>query len=181
MALNPDAVRVAGTGEVFVAPTDTAAPTSVSEPTSPWVGLGLTSTDGVQFTLSRDNTDLDAWQQSKVRVLTNAEPVTVAMTLLETTADSLQVVFGGGTWEDATTHLIFEPPAEGQNAIRSLVVRFVDGESVYLYYYPRVQIEGDVSFALTRTDAVGYDITFGVLGSTPRWQLLTDDAEITIS
>ena len=191
MALNANAVRVAGTGEVFVAPTGTAAPT---DPTTPlpvaWVGMGYTSTDGVTFTMSRDTADIDAWQGSKLRTVTNAEPTTIEFNLMETNYNTLPVVFGGGTIDVETAPLgadgqplaegdvTYTPPAEGVNTIRSCVVEFKDGDVTYRYYFPRVQVEGDVSFSLTRSDAVGYSVTFGILASEPRWLLLSNDTEL---
>jgi hypothetical protein len=174
MSLTPEAVRVAGTGEVYFAPVDTAAPTdSVTELPSAWKGLGYTSPDGVQFNVSRDTNQIDAWQGSKVRVVTNSENLTLQTTLIETKTETLLVAFGGGVVIDGD----YTPPAEGENAIRSLVVDFTDNDITYRYYFPRVQVEGDVSFNLTRTDAVGYEVTLGVLSSDPRWELFTDDTD----
>ena len=168
MTLNANAVKVAGTGEVYIGAADAAAPAIASTPTG---GLGYTTPEGVTFTMSRDTSDIDGWQASKIRTVTNAEPTTVAFTLIQTSQTTLPVVFGGGT----ATAIGYTPPAEGTNTVRSMTVRFVDGSYTYQYHFPRVQIEGDVSFSLTRSDAVGYGITFGVLANTPRWTLATDD------
>ena len=172
MTLNANAVRVAGTGEVYVAPVDTTAPTDAGTALpAAWIGLGYTTTDGVSFTMSRDATDIDAWQGSKLRTVSNAEPTSIEFSLMETDPDSFPVVFGGGTVAagTGTGEFVFTPPDEGTNEIRSCVVEFKDGDVTYRYYFPRVQVEGDVSFSLTRSDAVAYSVTFGVLSSTPRW------------
>ena len=181
MTLNANAVRVAGTGEVYVAPVGTAAPTDIATIPPEYLGLGITSTDGVQFTMSRDTSDIDGWQQSKIRVVTNSEPVSIEMALMETKPDVLTAAFGGGTIEEvplATGNFKFTPPAEGTNTIRTLLVVFVDGGVTYQYHFPRVQVEGDVSFSLTRTDAVQYSTTFGVLANDPKWTMVTDDPEL---
>jgi hypothetical protein len=172
MALTQEAVRVAGTGEVYFAPTGTAAPTDATT-TLPgaWKGLGYTTPDGVQFQLSRDTNQIDAWQGSKVRVVTNSENLTIQTTMIETKTDTLLVAFGGGSVISG----IYTPPAEGVNAERALVVDFTDGTTKYRYYFPKVQAEGDLSFNLTRSDALGYEITLGVLTSSPRWKLFTND------
>lgn len=178
MTLNANAVRVAGTGEVYVAPAGTTAPTDATTALpSDWVGLGITSTDGVQFSMSRDTSDIDGWQMSKIRVVTNSEPVTIEFELMETTTEALTAAFGGGT-VSGTTSKTFTPPKEGENAIRSCVVEFKDGDVTYRYVFPRVQVEGDISFSLTRTDAVAYSVTFGVLANEPKWLMLTDDPAI---
>lgn len=177
MTLNANAVRVAGTGEVYVAPSATAAPTDATTALPvEWKGLGITTTDGVQFTMSRDTGDIDGWQQSKIRVVTNSEPVSIEFALMETTPETLQAAFGGGAITTAGTgEAQFTPPTEGSNAIVSCVVDFFDGDVTYRYYFPRVQVEGDVSFSLTRSDAVAYSVTFGVLAADPKWIMLTDD------
>lgn len=182
MALNADAVRVAGTGEVYVGPANEAAPTSpTAAPGASYTGLGYTSTDGVAFTFSRDTSDIDAWQGSKVRVVSNAEPASVAFTLIETNLNTLPVVFGGGTVTEPSAGVAkFTPPAEGTNTIRSMIVDFDDNGVHYRYYFPRVQIEGDVAFSLTRGQEVGYSMTFGILAASPKWILLTDDENVML-
>lgn len=176
MALNAEAVRVAGTGEVYFAAENTAAPTNATSAlAADWKGLGYTSTDGVQFTLSRNTTDLDAWQGSKLRVVTNSEPVTLTFRLMETKSETLLLAFGGGTLAGDGTYV---PPEEGTNTVRAICVDFTDGTLDYRYYFPRVQVEGDVSFALTRSAEVGYDVTLGVLSVSVgqnRWKLFSDD------
>lgn len=179
MTLNANAVRVAGTGEVFVAAEDTAFPTTPGAPGAGWTGLGYTTTDGVQFTLSRDTTDIDGWQASRLRVVTNSEPKSLAMTLLQSDGHTLPVVFGGGTVTSAGVVATFSPPAEGTNTVRAMLVRFTDGSYTYDYRFRRVQIDGDVSFSLTRTDAVGYGITFAVLADTTTWDITSDDPYLT--
>lgn len=176
MALTPGAVRVAGTGEVFIAPEGTAAPTNATAAlNAAFDGLGYTSPDGVQFNLSRDVNPIDAWQGSKVREVVNSEDLTLQMTLLETREDTLLAVFGGGTVSGG----VFTPPDEGTNTIRAMVVEFTDGDKKYRWYFPRVQISGDLSFNLTRTDAVGYEITFGVLAATPsKAKLFSNDTNL---
>lgn len=176
MALSSGAVRVAGTGEVYYAPTGTSAPTdaTTSLPVA-WKGLGYTSTDGVEFTFSRDTSDIDAWQGTKLRVVTNSEPVSVGFSLMETRTDTLILAFGGGTVISAAGTATYTPPAEGTNTERSMVVDFTDGTNKYRYYFPKVQVEGDVSFTLTDGDAVMYSLTFGVLAGSPKWQLFSND------
>jgi len=178
MTLNANAVRVAGTGEVYVAPAGTAAPADSSTALAvAWKGLGYTTTDGVAFTMSRDTTDIDAWQGSKLRTVSNAEPITIEFSLLETNPTVFPVVFGGGTLVAGVPvgEMIYTPPVEGVNPVRSAVVEFLDGSVKYRYYFPRIQIEGDVSFSLTRSDAVAYSVTLGILANTPKWQMFTND------
>lgn len=178
MALDAAQVRVAGTGEVYYAPEGSTAPTDATTVLdAAYKGTGYTTTDGVSFTLSRDTTDLDAWQASRIRILTNSEPVTIGFSLMETTGDNLVLAFGGGTAAAGK----FTPPNEGENAIRAMVVEFSDGGFSYRYFFPRVQVQGDLSFALTRTDAVAYELEFGLLApgaGDDRFAIFTDDPAI---
>jgi hypothetical protein len=37
-----------------------------------------------------------------------------------------------------------------------------------------------VDFSLTRTGAVTYPLTFGVLAATPKWTLVSDDPQLAV-
>lgn len=176
MTLNANAVRVAGTGEVYVATAETAAPDVTATPSVSWTGLGYTSPDGVTFTLSRDTTDIDGWQASRLRVVTNSEPKTLGFTLLQTDKNTLPVVFGGGSITQNGYIATYTPPAEGTNTVRAILVRFTDGAYTYQYWFSRAQIDGDVTFNLTRSDAVGYALSFAVLADDPTtWDFSSND------
>jgi len=69
----------------------------------------------------------------------------------------------------------FTPPGDDVNATRSLLIEFSDGDVVYRYYFPRVQVEGEVAFTLTRSGAVTYPINFGVLAHTPAYEIFSND------
>jgi hypothetical protein len=172
MALVSGAVRVAGTGEAYFAAEGATAPTNAtSSLDAAYKGLGYTDPDGLSFTFSRNTSDIDAWQGSKLRVLTNAEPVSVTLKLMETKTDVLLFAFGGGTVVSG----VFTPPEEGVNAVRAFVVDFTDNTTKYRYYFPRAQVAGDVSFQLARTSGVAYDLTVGILANSPKWKLFTND------
>lgn len=181
MAIDPTEVRVAGAGHVYAAPAGTTLSTDLSALPAAWVDLGYVTEDGVAFSFGRETTDLNAWQGSKIRVLTTAEPVTVTFALMQTNEDVLPVVFGGGTLTTATGIYTFTPPAEGDNAERALCIEFNDGDINYRYNIARAQIEGNVDFSLVRTDSVNYPLTFGVLAATPKWTLVSDDPALGTS
>lgn len=176
MSLTSGAVVVAGTGEIYVAPENTAMPTDFTALPATWKGLGYTSTDGVSFSKNRETQNLDAWQGSKVRVLTLSEPVTLTARLLEMKTDVLLATFGGGTVSQAGGVSTFTPPAEGTNTVRAMVIDVTDNDRKYRFCFRRTQIEGAVDFSLTRTDAVGFNVTWGVLTSeSGTWFALSDD------
>lgn len=181
MALNQQAVRVANTGSVYVAAELTPMPPDLDTLASPWAELGYVTTDGVTFTISRETSDLNAWQGDKIRVLTTAEPMTVEFALMETTPNTLVTALGGGTIETTGTApdvVTTYTPEKGANTIRAMVIEFVDGAVSYRYCLPRVQIEGDVSWQLLRSDSVNYPLTFGVLDADPKYTIISNDPEM---
>lgn len=171
-------VRVAGAGSVYVAAEGTTLPVDLLALPVDWTEVGYINTDGVGFTHARETEDLDAWQGSKIRVLTTAEPVSLEFTVMETSSDTLPVIFGGGSIAtDAGPPIIhtYTPAAEGTNTVRAMVVEFIDGALTYRYCLARVQIEGEVTYTLARDGAVEYPLNFGVLDSTPKFTIVSDD------
>lgn len=173
-------VRVAGAGSVYVAPEGETLPTDLTALAGNWVELGYVNTDGVTFTHARETEDLDAWQGSKIRVLTTSEPVSVAFSVMQTSDVTLPVIFGGGsiaTVAGPPDIHTFTPPAEGTNTIRAMVIEFTDGTLTYRYVMGRVQIEGEVSYTLSRDGAVEYPLEFGVLDDSPnpKFKIVSDD------
>jgi hypothetical protein len=180
MAIDATEVRVAGAGHVYAAPEGTVLPEDLDPLGAEWVDLGYVTEDGVGFSFGRETTDLNAWQGTKIRVLTTAEPVTITFALMQTNEDVLPVVFGGGDITENTGVFTFTPPAEGTNTERALCIEFTDGDVSYRYNIARAQIEGNVDFSLTRTGAVTYPLTFGVLAATPKWTLVSDDPQLAV-
>jgi len=176
MALDGTEVRVAGTGNVYLAPAGTALPTDVGTAlTADWVDAGYITEDGVTFTLGRETEDLNAWQGSKIRVLTTGEPKTIEFSLMQSNKENLPFILGGGAITGTAGEYKYTPPAAGVNTERAMVVEFTDGAVSYRYCFPRVQLEGDVSFSLTRTGALEYPSTWGVLDASPAYLILTND------
>jgi hypothetical protein len=175
MALDGTEVRVAGTGNVYFAPTGSTLPTDTTTALdAAFVDAGYISEDGVTFTLGRETEDLNAWQGTKVRVLTTAEPKTVEFTLMQSNKENIPFILGGGTIAGSDPYT-YTPPAKGTNTERAMVVEFVDGTVTYRYVFPRVQLEGEVSFSLTANGAVEYPTTWGVLDASPAYTIITDD------
>jgi len=186
MAIDGTEVRVAGAGHVYVAPAGTVLPTD-TETALPatWKDLGYVTEDGVGFSFGRETTDLNAWQGSKIRVLTTSEPVSTNFALMQTNGDVLTVALGGGSIAKTGTApdevFTFTPPAKGVNTERALVIEFMDGDIVYRYCLPRAKLEGNVEFTLAATDAVTYPITFGVLDADPKYTIISNDPNMALS
>jgi hypothetical protein len=177
MAIDGTEVRVAGAGHVYAAPASTALPTDLDPLAADWVDLGYVTEDGVGFTFGRETEAINAWQGSKVRVVTTAEPASTNFALMQSNAETLKVAFGGGTVTADAGVYTYEPPASGTNTERALVIEFNDGDINYRYCLARVELEGNIEFTLTKAGAVTYPVTFGVLdnGDDPKYTIVTDD------
>jgi hypothetical protein len=172
----PTHVTVAGTGSVWLAPEGTLIPTGLTAPPSPWLDAGYTSDDGVTIGMSRDQEEINAWQAvDPVRVLITAEPKTITFELLEFDRESISLAFRGGTWGGTDPGpFTYTPPAAGAQDVRAMLIDGYDGAKQFRFIYPRVQLQGDVEFALVRTDAVRLPLEFAVLASTPSWSIAGD-------
>jgi hypothetical protein len=174
MTMTAQDVVVAGTGGVYVAPEGTELPSDLAEPGSDFENVGYISEDGVTFTLSRDTTDLLAWQTAEaIRVLVNSEPKTIAFELLQFDRTTLLLALHGGEFEgaDPTT---YTPPETGASDVRAMVIDAKDGDVTVRFCLPRVQVQGDVSWQLVRTDAIRLPLEFGMLAADEPWQIISD-------
>jgi hypothetical protein len=186
MALDSDQIVVAGTGEVYVAPVGTAAPsgaTALSAAFSAsWVGLGYTTEDGVRFSDTPDITDVNAWQsQYPVRRLVGTRANEFSFTALQWNSTTVSLAFGGGTWTEPTAGIFkYAPPATGVLDERAMAVEWQDGSYKYRLIVPKGTVSGGVEFGLTRTEAAQLPLTFSTTptGTGDAWYLLTDDPEL---
>jgi len=180
MAIDDTEVRVAGAGHVYVADAGTALPTTLAAMSGSWIDLGYVTEDGVGFSFGRETTDLNAWQGTKIRVLTTGDPASVNFALMQTSADILPVVFGGGeVASDGGVHT-FTPADEGVNTERAMVIEFEDGDITYRYCLGRVQLEGAVDFTLVKSGALTYPLTFGVLDDDPKYTIVSNDPAMAV-
>lgn len=173
-------VVVAGTGTVWVAPEDTPMPTDLATLADPWVDMGYVSEDGTTFTVSREQEDIGAWQSLEpVRVLVTSEPKVIAFELMEFDTDSLLLAFRGGTVA-GTTVKTYTPPDPGASDVRAMVVDGKDGATTFRFCFPRVALQGDVEWVLTRSDAIRLPLEFQVLASEAKWTILSDHAGLVV-
>jgi hypothetical protein len=173
---NPQDVIVAGTGAVYVAPDGTSLPTDlVSPPVDPWEDVGYISEDGVQFTFSRDQEEVNAWQVSTpVRVLVTNEPIQIQFELEQFDRLTVELAFRGGDFSGTSAPYTYTPPDAGASDVRALLIDAVDGAYHLRYVFPRVQLTDDVEFSFVRSDAIRLPLTFAVLAATEKWAILSD-------
>ena len=173
--LEPTHVVVAGTGSVYVAPEGTPLPTDLAPLAAPWTDVGYCDEDGVTFTFSREQEEVNAWQSAEpVRVLVTSEPKTIAFNLLEFDRDSILLAFRGGQFTGAAAPYVYTPPDSGTTDVRALVIDGKDGASTFRFAFPRVSLSGDVEWQLVRTDALKLTMEFSVLASATKWEIVSD-------
>ncbi len=161
MTLASSEVRVAGTGELYLAPVGTAAPTDPStDPAAAWQGYGYTTEDGVVLSKSVEREGVPAWQSSTpVRYLVTGQEFTIAATFLQSNAEVVQLWLGAGAFASGKAEVPIDPPTMQF----ALLLRWVDDTINTILTLPKVEITetGDVS--LLRTGATSFPITFGAL------------------
>ena len=175
MALEATHVVVAGTGALWVAPEGTTLPLDLAPLASPWEDVGFVSEDGVVFTFSREQEEVNAWQSAEpVRILITNEPKTIEFDLLEFDRVSLLLAFRGGSFAGSASPWTYTPPDAGASDVRAVTIDGKDGAQSFRFCFPRAQLSGDLEFSLLRTDAVTLSMELSVLASATKWKIISD-------
>src|SRR5262245_37768574 len=97
-ALAAAEIRVAPSGTIYIAPSGTAGPSTITAAWTGFVQLGYATTDGVQLTRSMDTEQVQAWQTiSPLRYIITGVTLQAALTLEQFNKDTLTLWLGGGT------------------------------------------------------------------------------------
>lgn len=147
---------------VYAAPLGTTLPTSATASLdNAFVDLGWVSEDGVTNSISREVTKHRAWGGEVVKVTQDNYTETVRLTLLESSADVLGVVYGhdnvtenGDTITVEHSRLMLER--------QSFVIDFIDGDRAGRIVVREGQVTeiGDVVYV--HRDLTRYEITVDV-------------------
>lgn len=189
MAKTASEVRIAGTGEVYVAPVNTAEPPDpTSALPSDWVGLGYTTDDGATIARSPNQENIEVWQSvTPVRIVATSLELTIQAQMVQSNADILSLYFGMPDGFEEPSAGIFrgEIPAVPEVTERALVMEWIDGELpgspgtplATRLWLPRSTLSDTGDTSLTRSDAVGWDMTWSALApdSGPVGVILTND------
>lgn len=188
MARNPDQIVVGASGDVYVAPTATAAPTDpITTLPGAWIKLGLITENGIEQTPSTESNDIMAWQSFyPVRSVVTSRGFTIGFGLLQWSRTTFPFAMGGGTVttvpEDAGPPVVpafhkYVPPAPQNRDERSMVVEWQDGTKNYRLVIPRGEVSDLGTSNLVKSDASALPVTFKVLGGDvgDPWYLLTND------
>lgn len=178
MAKDATKVRVALTGNIWVADENTAIPADITvSPPAPWVDLGYTTEDGVTVSVDQTTEDLPAWQSLEpLRILVTAEPKAFNFTLRQLEKSSFTTAFGGSVVTVGVNNYRWEPPVSGSIPTKAYLVEFLDDTIKYRFVYRRVNQAGARELNFVRSNAVNLPLSYRVLAATPRtWEVQTND------
>lgn len=186
MTLASSQVRVAGTGELYLAPVGTTLPTTASgEPDPAFIGYGYTNEDGVTLSKSVEREGVPAWQSSTpVRYLVTGQELTAQVTFLQSNEEILKLWLGSGDFATdggvaPDTGYRADVPVDPTGQQYAFMLEWKDGAITSRLLIPKVEITetGDVSLA---RQATAFPVTFGALapdtGSVLATWLTTDPA-----
>ncbi|MEV6609900.1 hypothetical protein [Kutzneria sp. NPDC051319] len=192
MTINSSHVRVPGIGEISIAPPGTPEPTDPATALpAPWVGLGLSTDDGVTVSRKVEREGTSSWQTlTPARFVYKSLELTVKSTLQETKAEVLSVYFGGMTFAETTQgskKYRAEISSLPKGDARALCIDWTDQISALEIYHHRLFIgRAEVSETedaqWTRTQEAQWGLTFSGLApagsSTVLAVWLTDDPAV---
>lgn len=159
MTLVSGQVRVAGTGELFLAPVGTILPDAASDTLDPaFKGFGYTTQNGVVLSKSVEREGISAWQSLvPLRFIYTGQEFAVEATFLQSNKDILKAWLNsgdfasdGGTPEGFRADVSVDPASQEY----ALVVRWTDGDITSLLVLGRSELieTGDVPLARKATE-----------------------------
>jgi hypothetical protein len=171
---------IGANGSVYFAPVGTVIPINPTvAPAAAWLDVGFLNQDGLQYTLSKETTDFQAWQSLyDIRTVINRLNLMLGMTMLQWNAVTLPLALGGGAVTTASPGLFkFEPAEPGAIDERAAIFRWKDGSKNYQWSIPRVMVVEDTEFGVNRTSMSELPITLKTLasGTVKPYSFLTDD------
>ena len=179
--LNPDAIVVAATGDVYVGAVGAVAPTdpAAAIDTDVFLRLGLISEEGATFTDSKTLEPIPVWQLFyPARQVVTEKDASVKFAMREWNVRSVPFAFGGGAITSPSAGIYrYAPPAPGVIDYRQMLVKWVDGTKNFLLVVPKGLVTESVETEFIKSGAADLPITFGISGqeSVDPWYILTDD------
>lgn len=163
-----DGVVSVGVFGVAAAPTSAVSVLGVS-----WSDLGYVSTDGVEETTEQTSTPLRAWQRNKkVRTLIEEGSIRYALTLIQTSAETVALYYGG-TVDPEDGSIVIDPTKE--RPIIALDIDVIDDDRIVRAYAPEAQVIEVGSQVYQNGEPIGYEVTIEATynetlgGSVKKW------------
>jgi hypothetical protein len=165
MALDSDAIQVAGTGRVYVAPVGSTGPADIATALdAAWKDLGYISDDGVSISPGADSNEISTWQDPyPVRRVITARTLEVSFTLLEWNENTLPFALGGGSITTTTgppIHYLYNLPSGGTVDERALLVEWTDGTKITRFTVSRGAVTDVGDMSIVRGEAAGLEVTY---------------------
>lgn len=180
MTLFASAVRIAITGELYVAPVGTQAPTSsTSALHSDFIGLGYVGEDGVTVTPNESVGAIRAWQNSaRVRTTRTELDWTFQCQLIESKGKVAELYYRGAIAVEGAGEWSIKPDTVNPDE-RAFVFDVIDGSKHKRYYIPRGEVTERGEIVYSNGEAVGFNCTVTAYyddGIGAPYKLFTDDA-----
>lgn len=160
MALDATKVRIAITGELFVAPVGSTAPTdATSALDAAWLGLGYVGEDGVTEAYDETIEEIVAWQNAAVvRSNTTESKATLKLKLIETKKRTLELYHKGSTvvTNGAEYKIDVKTPTTD---LRAFVLQVVDGTKDLRIYVPTGEVTERGEIVYANGEPVGFEVT----------------------
>lgn len=161
MALDANEVRVAISGEIYVAPVGTAAPTNASTPLAPgWVGLGYVHEDGITESYEEDSEAIPAWQNAAtVRNVTTASEARFEFSVIQSSPAVIELYHKGSEMVEVPGGEFSMKVKAPTSDVRAICIDVVDGDRLERIYMPSAEVveRGEITYA--SSEAVGYALT----------------------
>lgn len=188
MTLIAAQIRVAGGGEVFVAPVGSTAPTDVGTALdAAFIGLGYDSDAGLTISRSTTMTDIPAWQSAvPVRRVASDQTMSVASEFMQSNPDVVPLYMGTGDFTAVTgMHSATDTKASADinpTAIeRAIIFELTDGAVKTRVYIPKADVSPNGDQTASRTAAILYPLMMTALapdtGTTLYW-IFSNDPEM---
>jgi hypothetical protein len=157
---------VPGTGRIFVAPVGTALPsTPEGALNAAFVDVGYTTEEGIGINRSQEIFRLRALQKrADIRRERQSEAFQVTFAMLEWSAPTVKLAFGGGEVQSVSGGYKYSPPSV-DDALdeRALVVEIEDGDDSMRLVVPKGNAIEAVSSTFARSSGATLPITFDSL------------------
>jgi hypothetical protein len=168
MTLVASQVRVPGTGELFVAPVGTAAPTDTDTAlAAAWKGLGYTTEDGVTLSRSLEREPVNAWQSlTPLRYIYNAATLGISAAMLQSNQQVASLWWGGGDFaETVASSGVFQAdmPVVPEGTEQAVLLEFSDDDIKTRIWVAKMDLAETGDIALNRQGATAFQLTFNAL------------------
>ncbi len=171
--------------DIYRAPVGTVFPTDLAAPAAAWKLLGHLAESGIRPQPGRETEDIPSIQSGgyPVRRRIRRRSYQVAFDLMEWTAESLALAWGGGAWTQVSVGpppvVKFTPFFSGELDESALLIDGFDGARQVRWAVPRGSV-GDIGETTLGPEGnANLPVSFAAFatGTAPPWYLLSADTQ----